>query len=147
MVHSRNMTESKGSDDKGQGQLNRPGKLELKKTVESGQVRQNFSHGRSKMVRVEVRKKRTYAPDARGRMAKEGDGGATAPSRTEGAMRERVAVGLTSAEKASRAKALQEAIRADEAQLAADEAAEQLQAAVAAAEPAEPELPAAPPAE
>jgi translation initiation factor IF-2 len=158
MVHSRDMTESKGSDDKGQGQLNRPGKLELKKTVESGQVRQNFSHGRSKMVRVEVRKKRTYAPDARGRMAKagqEGDGGATAPSRTEGAVRERVAVGLTSAEKASRAKALQEAIRADEAQLAADEAAqlaadeaaERLQAELAAAEPAEPELPAAPPEE
>jgi translation initiation factor IF-2 len=145
------MTESKGSDDKGQGQLGRPGKLELKKTVESGQVRQNFSHGRSKMVRVEVRKKRTYAPDARGRMAKagqEGEGGATAPSRTEGAVRERVSVGLTSAEKASRAKALQEAIRADEAQLAADEAAqlaadeaaERLRAELAAADLAEPEL-------
>ncbi|MGZ9107030.1 MAG: translation initiation factor IF-2, partial [Rhodoplanes sp.] len=115
-----------------------------------GQVRQNFSHGRSKMVRVEVRKKRTYAPDARGRMAKagqEGDGGAMAPSRTEGAMRERIAVGLTSAEKASRAKALQEAIRADEAQLAADEAAEQRHAELVAAEPAEPELPAAAPEE
>jgi translation initiation factor IF-2 len=138
MVHSRDMTESKGSDDKGQGQLNRPGKLELKKTVESGQVRQSFSHGRSKMVRVEVRKKRTYAPDARGRMAKsgqEGEGGA-APARTEGAGRERVAVGLTSAEKASRAKALQEAIRADEAQVAADELAEQMQAAAEAAEAA-----------
>ncbi len=138
------MTESKGSDEKGQGQLNRPGKLELKKTVESGQVRQNFSHGRSKMVRVEVRKKRTYSPDARGRMAKagqEGEGGAGAPSRTEGAGRERAAVGLTTAEKASRAKALQEAIRADEAQLAADEMAErqraeQLQAEREAAEAA-----------
>ena len=36
--------------------LSRPGKLELKKTVETGQVRQKFSHGRSRMVTVEVRK-------------------------------------------------------------------------------------------
>lgn len=55
--------------DKGKPlKLARPGKLELKKTVETGQVRQSFSHGRSKMVTVEVRKKRTYAPDAGGRM-------------------------------------------------------------------------------
>ena len=49
--------------------LSRPGKLELKKTVATGQVRQNFSHGRSRMVKVEVRKKRTFAPDAGGHMA------------------------------------------------------------------------------
>ena len=49
--------------------LSRPGKLELKKTVETGQVRQNFSHGRARMVTVEVRKKRTFAPDAGGQMA------------------------------------------------------------------------------
>lgn len=49
--------------------LSKPGKLELKKTVETGQVRQNFSHGRSRMVTVEVRKKRTFAPDAGGHMA------------------------------------------------------------------------------
>ena len=49
--------------------LSRPGKLELKKTVETGQVRQSFSHGRSKMVTVEVRKKRTYALDSGGHMA------------------------------------------------------------------------------
>ena len=48
--------------------LSRPGRLELKKTVESGQIRQSFSHGRSKAVRVEVKKKRTYAPGAGGRM-------------------------------------------------------------------------------
>jgi len=30
--------------------LNRPKKLELKKTVETGQVRESFSHGRSKTV-------------------------------------------------------------------------------------------------
>ena len=48
--------------------LSKPGKLEIKKTVETGQVRQSFSHGRSKMVKVEVRKKRTYAQDAGGHM-------------------------------------------------------------------------------
>ncbi len=46
----------------------RPGKLELKKTVETGQVRQSFSHGRTKTVTVEVKKKRTFAPGAGGRM-------------------------------------------------------------------------------
>ena len=38
--------------------LTRPGRLELKKTVESGQVRQSFSHGRTKTVQVEKKKKR-----------------------------------------------------------------------------------------
>ncbi|WP_395824230.1 translation initiation factor IF-2 [Elstera sp.] len=40
------------------------GKLELKKPVETQQVRQSFSHGRSKTVQVEVKKKRvsTDAP-------------------------------------------------------------------------------------
>jgi translation initiation factor IF-2 len=42
------------------------GKLELTKTVETGQVRQSFSHGRSKAVTVEVRKKRTFAADSGG---------------------------------------------------------------------------------
>ncbi len=46
----------------------RPGKLELKKTVETGSVRQSFSHGRTKTVTVEVKKKRTFAPGAGGRM-------------------------------------------------------------------------------
>ncbi len=46
-----------------------PGKLELKKTVETGQVRQSFSHGRSKVVTVEVRKKRTFAAGRRRRAA------------------------------------------------------------------------------
>ena len=49
--------------------LSRPGKLELKKTVESGAVRQSFSHGRSKMVQVERKTKRTFALDSGGHMA------------------------------------------------------------------------------
>ena len=34
-------------------------RLELKKTVDAGQVRQSFSHGRTKSVAVEVRRKRS----------------------------------------------------------------------------------------
>ena len=38
--------------------LTRPsGRLELKKTVDSGVVRQSFSHGRSKSVAVEVKRR------------------------------------------------------------------------------------------
>ena len=40
--------------------LKKPGKLELNKTVEAGTVKQSFSHGRSKMVQVERKKKRTF---------------------------------------------------------------------------------------
>ena len=39
-------------------------RLELRRPVETGQVRQSFSHGRSKTVTVEVRKKRTVLPGA-----------------------------------------------------------------------------------
>ena len=55
--------------EKGTLSLSRPGTLELKTTVEGGQVRQKFSHGRSKVVAVEVRKKRTFALDSGGQMA------------------------------------------------------------------------------
>ncbi len=48
--------------------LSRPGRLELNKTVEAGQVRKSFSHGRSKSVTVEVRRKRTFRQSADGAM-------------------------------------------------------------------------------
>ncbi len=35
------------------------GKLQLKKTINAGQIKQSFSHGRSRSVSVEVKKKRT----------------------------------------------------------------------------------------
>ena len=41
--------------------LRKPGKLEGRKAVEAGQVRQSFSHGRSKAVTVEVKKKRSVS--------------------------------------------------------------------------------------
>ena len=56
------------SEQEGKLSLSRPGRLELKKTVETGQVRQSFSHGRSKSVMVEVKKKRTFGRDSAGRM-------------------------------------------------------------------------------
>ena len=46
----------------------RSAKLELKKTVESGQVRQSFSHGRSKVVQVERKKKRQFEIGADGKV-------------------------------------------------------------------------------
>ncbi len=49
--------------------LSKPGRLELNKTVETGQVKQNFSHGRSKMVTVEKKKKRTFMADTAGEMS------------------------------------------------------------------------------
>ncbi|MBS7792657.1 translation initiation factor IF-2 associated domain-containing protein, partial [Roseococcus sp. SDR] len=42
------------------------GRLEMGKTVDAGSVRQSFSHGRSKVVQVEVVKKRTPGPGATG---------------------------------------------------------------------------------
>ena len=41
-------------------------KLELKKTIETGQVRQSFSHGRSKVVQVERKRKRQFEMSADG---------------------------------------------------------------------------------
>ncbi len=54
------MSESNNSGERKSLIMSRPRRLELKKTVETGQVRQSFSHGRSKTVQVEVRKKRTF---------------------------------------------------------------------------------------
>jgi translation initiation factor IF-2 len=56
----------KESADKKKVLQMRPGRLELKKTVDAGQVRQSFSHGRSKSVAVEVRRKRTFTTGAGG---------------------------------------------------------------------------------
>ena len=58
---------SEGNDpDTAKGRLSlRPaGRLELGRTVDAGSVRQSFSHGRSKVVQVEVRKTRAPRPGA-----------------------------------------------------------------------------------
>ncbi len=114
--------------------LSKPGKLEIKKTVETGQVRQSFSHGRSKMVKVEVRKKRTYAQDAGGHMTEvtkepafesEGDVFAKVePVISEAVEEAPPASGgptLTVEEKAARARALEDAKKSDEGKQAIGE--------------------------
>src|SRR6266446_3342555 len=93
------------------------GRLELRKSVETAQVRQSFSHGRSKTVTVEVRKKRTISP------------GTPEPNRAEASpavARERPTIPeparrpvvipreLTAEERAGRVRALQDARKADQ---------------------------------
>jgi translation initiation factor IF-2 len=124
-------TQEKDGQDNGKKKLSlaRPGKLELKKTIEGGQVRQSFSHGRSKVVAVEVRKKRTFAPGASGAMREVHDedaeaafeaatNNAEAAAPVEQAPAEARAPvfepHLTEHERQQRMKALQDARKADE---------------------------------
>src|SRR5271163_2707728 len=103
--------------------LARPGgRLELRKGVETGQVRQSFSHGRSKTVTVEVRKKRVIGPGT----AEVGRAEATPmvgheplttprPPAAEPARRPVVIPrALTDEERAGRVRAVQDANKADE---------------------------------
>ncbi len=94
--------------------LNRPGKLELKKTVETGQVRQSFSHGRSKAVVVEVKRSKTFERGASGRMAEVTKAEAAEQQAAEEAARTEAAAGLgadvshlSAQERASRLRALE----------------------------------------
>jgi translation initiation factor IF-2 len=93
-------------------------KLSLGKSSETAQVKQSFSHGRSKTVQVEVRRRRTPPP---GGPAGAGKGGS-------GAGRE-----LTVEERAARTRALQEGLKQSEVANAA--AAEIAAAEAAVAEP------------
>ncbi|MGI9386117.1 MAG: translation initiation factor IF-2 [Methyloligellaceae bacterium] len=97
--------------------------LNLKRTVESGHVRQNFSHGRSKSVLVEKKKKRSIAAPTSAEAVQPGDdqeklGPTTAGQRTETTAKQpakaeesKGAVGraLSDEEKDARARALQKA--------------------------------------
>ena len=93
------------------------GKLELKKTVETGQVRQSFSHGRSKVVQVERKRKRQFEMDADGKVQEVKAPSAALKAKAEEALAKETAQQhgtLTEGEKAHRLKALQDAIKADE---------------------------------
>ncbi len=100
--------------------LGRPGggKLELRRPIESGQVRQSFPHGRSKTVTVEVRKKRAPVPGQPERPEAPPAETARPAAAPQAQPARRHAVlsthGLTAGERAARASALQGAIRADE---------------------------------
>ena len=134
-------------------ELNRPGRLELRKTVETGQVRQCFSDGRSKAVSVEVKRKRTFAPGEGGRMAEvvappcvpelttEGTAEATSEFSPETAAE--LVPTLTEAERAVRLRALETAKqeedqrRQDEEVAALRQAEEEVEAQQRAAEQTE----------
>jgi translation initiation factor IF-2 len=106
--------------------ISRPGRLELKKTVETGQIRQSFSHGRSKSVTVEVRKKRTFTSGTSGQMTEVKKAAEVAeapapvaapvqaPEEARPAPAGAAARTLTESEKALRARVLQDAMRAEE---------------------------------
>src|ERR1700710_1662729 len=57
------MSDTKDQDGKARLSLRPAGRLDLGGTVDAGSVRQSFSHGRSKVVQVEVRKKRAPLPN------------------------------------------------------------------------------------
>jgi len=105
------MTATDEQDRKKMLSLSRPGRLELKKTVETGQVRQSFPHGRSKTVTVEVKKKRTFTQGAGGRMTEVRD---TPELEMDlDAEQAHAARNLTAEEAQRRIKALQEAAHAE----------------------------------
>ncbi len=107
------MSETKETTDKTLSVGRKP--LSLKRTVESGHVRQSFSHGRSKSVVVEKKKKRTISASGEGEAQQEGaDVGAQGPG------------GLSTGEMDARARALQSA--REQAEQEAHEAAVQQEA-------------------
>jgi translation initiation factor IF-2 len=117
------MTDATEQEQKRPLTLTRPGsRLELRKGVETGQVRQSFSHGRSKTVTVEVRKKRMIGPGspdtAKAEMAPPIASEAAPATRTQSAEPARRPVliprTLTAEERAGRVRALQDARKADE---------------------------------
>ena len=57
------MSETKETDHKTAGGR-KTMSLNVKRTVEQGHIRQNFSHGRSKSVLVETKRKRPVSPGA-----------------------------------------------------------------------------------
>src|SRR5690348_7360409 len=106
---------SEGNDqDQGKGRLSlRPsGRSELGRTVDAGSVRQSFSHGRSKVVQVEVRKTRGHGTRPGGAAAPGAPAspGGAAPQRGGGGGRPAGGGGraLTATELAARQRALLE---------------------------------------
>ena len=114
--------------------VSRPGRLDLKTTVDGGQVRQNFPRGRSKPVAVEVKKRRVIKPGRSAAPEAEAPEPAPAPApepkpevkpepaekpavvvdTTQDARAPIVLKNLTNEERASRARALGEARKSEE---------------------------------
>ncbi len=120
------MSDAKGQDRNTRIGLSRPSaRLELKKTVESGTIRQSFSHGRSKAVAVEVKRRRAAravtAGEAGAQRTAESEvlettthGRGQAAAKTASDRRTVVLKPLTEEEKAVRLKALSEAKKVEE---------------------------------
>src|SRR5215472_1060262 len=106
------MTTSNEAESKKPLSLSR-GKLELRKTVDAGQVKQTFPHGRSKTVAVEVKRKRTFAPGAGGKMTEVAEKELALSAELSADDRAHLS-NLTAGERATRLKALEEARRDDE---------------------------------
>lgn len=103
---------------KGGGKLSlgKPGKLSLSKTVESGQVRQSFSHGRSKTVIVETKSRRSFERNDTGDMkvVKGGAAAPRAPQEKNKLVSENPLDGLSETERQARIRALEGAARDEE---------------------------------
>src|SRR5436309_10817153 len=118
------MTEPNEQEQKRPLTLRSGGTLGLRRPIETGQVRQSFSHGRSKQVTVEVRKKRVIAPGtapepSRTEVAPTVARAPAAPAAPETAEPAGRRLGgtprtLTAEEHATRVRALQDARKADE---------------------------------
>src|SRR6266567_3885099 len=104
------MSES-NDQDAGKGRLSlRPaGRMELGRTVDAGSVRQSFSHGRSKVVQVEVRKKRAPGPVPVAAPPAPTGGGPAAAPRAPSPSRPPIGAGraLTATELAARQRAVE----------------------------------------
>jgi translation initiation factor IF-2 len=100
------------------------GKLELRKPIETGQVRQSFPHGRTKTVQVEVRKKRVVGPGGDKPAETPAVAATAAPATAKPAAPARRPVvlpqGLTEEERAHRVRALKGAIADAETRRQAD---------------------------
>src|ERR1700681_1743254 len=90
------------------------GKTEIRKPIETGQVRQSFPHGRSKTVQVEVRRKRAVTPgqpekpETQQPGAKSATGGTAAQAQSAAKRAPMVMPrGLTPSEQAARRSALE----------------------------------------
>jgi len=100
--------------------LRTAGTLGLRRPIETGQVRQSFSHGRSKAVTVEVRKKRVIAPGAPAEPGRAEPAGPVVvraqPEPSVEPVRRPVTLprALTEEERAGRVRALQDARKADD---------------------------------
>ena len=133
------MTESKDQDRKTTLSLSGRGKLEMRKGLDTSHVRQSFSHGRTKTVQVEVRRKKLALENAPG--ADGGDSRTATSDGTSARGRGRATRTLTQAEREARERALRSALREEEARRAQEPEApvEPEEPVVAEPEPVEPE--------